>query len=193
MKVDNLTSVGATAPKRSVKKNGAADGEFSKALAEEEVESSSVGTTRAPAPSDALLSLQEVPDAVARNARARRQGEDLLDRLDELRLALLTGRLSPARIEGFLTLELEKVFDTVETTPFAIKCDVHPWMNAWTAVFDHPYFSVTSNDGSFTIENLPAGTYDVEIWHERLGTQTSSVTVGENASASVDFVMQVPS
>lgn len=99
MKVDNLTSVGATAPKRSVKKNGAADGEFSKALAEE-VESPSVGTTRAPAPSDGLLALQEVPDAVARNARARRHGEDLLDRLDELRLALLTGRLSPARIEA---------------------------------------------------------------------------------------------
>ena len=99
MKVDNLSSVGAAAPKRNVKKGGAADGEFSKALAEE-VESSSIGATRAPAPSDGLLALQEVPDAVARNARARRRGEDLLDRLDELRLALLTGRLSPGRIHA---------------------------------------------------------------------------------------------
>ena len=66
----------------------------------EEVDSPSLGATRAPAPSDGLLALQEVPDAVARNARGRRRGEDLLDRLDELRLALLTGRLSPGRIHA---------------------------------------------------------------------------------------------
>ncbi|MDE0025861.1 MAG: carboxypeptidase regulatory-like domain-containing protein [Spirochaetaceae bacterium] len=89
--------------------------------------------------------------------------------------------------------ELEKVFDKAEPTPFAIKCDVHPWMNAWAAVFDHPYFAVTGEDGKFTISGLPAGTYEVEIWHERLPAQTVSVTVGIGEKATVDAEMEVPS
>ena len=89
--------------------------------------------------------------------------------------------------------ELEKVFDKAEPTPFAVKCDVHPWMNAWAAVFDHPYFAVTGEDGSFTIGGLPAGTYELEIWHERLPAQTMTVTVGIGEKATVEAVMEVPS
>ncbi len=89
--------------------------------------------------------------------------------------------------------ELEKVFDKAEPTPFAVKCDVHPWMNAWAAVFDHPYFAVTGADGSFTIGGLPAGTYELEIWHERLPAQTMTVTVGIGEQATVESVMEVPS
>ena len=90
--------------------------------------------------------------------------------------------------------ELEKVFDKAEPVPFAVKCDVHPWMNAWAAVFDHPYFAVTGSDGSFTIGNLPAGTYELEIWHERLPAQTVSVTVAAGEKATLDdVVMEVPS
>lgn len=89
--------------------------------------------------------------------------------------------------------ELEKVFDQAETTPFAVKCDVHPWMNAWAAVFDHPYFAVTGSDGAFTIGNLPAGTYELEIWHERLPPQTHTVTVAAGEQATVEAVMEVPS
>ena len=89
--------------------------------------------------------------------------------------------------------ELEKVFDKAEPTPFAIKCDVHPWMNAWAAVFDHPYYAVTGSNGSFTISNLPAGTYELEIWHERLPTQTHVVSVGVGENVHLDAVMRVPS
>ena len=89
--------------------------------------------------------------------------------------------------------ELDKVFDKAEPTPFAVKCDVHPWMNAWAAVFDHPYFAVTGEDGAFTISGLPAGTYELEVWHERLPAQTVTVTVGIGEKATVDAEMEVPS
>ena len=68
-----------------------------------------------------------------------------------------------------------------------VKCDVHPWMAAWVGVLDHPFFTVSAADGSFTIENVPAGTYTVEAWHEKFGTRTASVTVSEGASAGSDF------
>ncbi len=66
--------------------------------------------------------------------------------------------------------------------PFPIKCDVHPWMQSYMAIFDHPYFAVTGKDGKFTIPNLPAGNYTLTAWHEKLGTQTVDVAGGKAAA-----------
>jgi len=74
---------------------------------------------------------------------------------------------------------------------FPVKCDVHPWMKSYVAVMTHPYFGVSAKDGSFKIDGVPAGTYEIEAWHERLGTQTAKVTVGDGA-ASADFTFKVP-
>jgi plastocyanin len=72
------------------------------------------------------------------------------------------------------------------------KCDVHNWMNAYVGVLDHPYFAVTEDGGKFELKNLPAGTYTVEAWHEKLGTQTQSVTLGERESKDVTFTFKTP-
>jgi plastocyanin len=70
---------------------------------------------------------------------------------------------------------------------FPIKCDVHPWMNAYVGVFNHPFFSVTSADGKYTISGLDPGTYEITVWQERLGTQTASVTVGASDTKTQNF------
>ena len=75
---------------------------------------------------------------------------------------------------------------------FKIKCDVHPWMNAYIAVLDHPFFSTTGPDGKFAIKDLPAGSYEIEAWHEKLGTQTAKVTVTADGSATADFEFSPP-
>jgi len=72
-----------------------------------------------------------------------------------------------------------------------VKCDVHPWMSAYIGVFTHPFYSVTSTDGKFSINGLDAGTYEITAWHERLGTQTASVTVGANETKSQNFTFAV--
>jgi plastocyanin len=72
-------------------------------------------------------------------------------------------------------------FDKSEA-PFKIKCDVHPWMGAFIGVFDHPYFAVTGDDGSYVISGLEPGVYVIEAWHEKLGSQTANVTVGDSAA-----------
>ncbi len=87
--------------------------------------------------------------------------------------------------------QADKVFDKPEP-PFRIKCDVHPWMGAYVEVFSHPYFAVTGNDGTFTISKLPPGTYQLEAWHERLGTQTGTVTVAEGGTGKADFSFAAP-
>src|SRR3990170_1732192 len=70
---------------------------------------------------------------------------------------------------------------------FQIKCDVHPWMSAYVGVFTHPFFSVSSKDGKFTLSGLEAGTYEITAWHERLGPQTASVTVSGSDTKTQDF------
>jgi hypothetical protein len=72
-----------------------------------------------------------------------------------------------------------------------IKCDVHGWMNTYAGVVDHPYFAVTNGGGRFELKNVPAGTYTVEAWHEKLGTQTQSVTLAEKDSKELAFTFKV--
>jgi len=86
--------------------------------------------------------------------------------------------------------ETEKVFNKVEEDKFTIKCDVHPWMNAYAAVMSHPFYSVTGKDGKYSISGLDAGTYEIEAWHEKLGTMTAKVTVKAGETATADFAFK---
>ncbi len=75
---------------------------------------------------------------------------------------------------------------------FKVKCDVHPWMNSYIAVMTHPYFAVTGMDGTFTIDNVPDGTYEIEAWHEKMPAMKGKATVSGGA-ATVDFAFKPPS
>ncbi|MBI1870805.1 MAG: carboxypeptidase regulatory-like domain-containing protein [Chlamydiae bacterium] len=88
----------------------------------------------------------------------------------------------------FKGLELEQKFDQADMVKFV--CEVHPWMNAYAGVFNHPFFSVTGAEGTFELKNLPAGTYVIEAWHEKFGTTTQSITVAEGDSKTVDFTLK---
>lgn len=67
-----------------------------------------------------------------------------------------------------------------------IKCDVHPWMGAYACVFDHPFHTVSDDDGNFEIKDLPPGKYTIAAWHETFGEKTAEVEVGEG-EVTADF------
>jgi len=77
-----------------------------------------------------------------------------------------------------------------EEVAITVKCNVHPWMKSYIAVLRHPYHSVSSTDGSFSLKNLPPGDYVVAAWHERLGTSEQKVTVGASESKAIEFVFK---
>ncbi|HEY0706960.1 MAG TPA: carboxypeptidase regulatory-like domain-containing protein [Polyangia bacterium] len=81
-----------------------------------------------------------------------------------------------AHIQG--TPPHKKKFPTVGDV-IKFKCDVHPWMTGWVLVTDNPYFKVTGADGKFDLTGVPAGTYTLEAWHEKYGTQTKEITVAD--------------
>jgi|SRR5580698_6328650 hypothetical protein len=76
-----------------------------------------------------------------------------------------------------------------EEIAIPVKCNIHPWMKSYIAVFKHPFFAVTGKDGSFEIPNLPPGSYTITAWHEKLGTSMQKITVGDS-EAKADFVFK---
>lgn len=70
-----------------------------------------------------------------------------------------------------------------------ITCDAHSWMNGWVVVAEHPYYSVTDDKGAFTLSDVPPGTYQLQVWHETLGTMTKQVDVKSGADTKVDVAL----
>ncbi|MCH8838288.1 MAG: hypothetical protein IIA60_10915 [Candidatus Marinimicrobia bacterium] len=75
---------------------------------------------------------------------------------------------------------------------FAIKCDVHPWMKTWVGIFDHPFFATSDTGGSYTLADLPDGTYTIRAWHERLPAMTKEITIKEGETITLDFTFEPP-
>ena len=77
-------------------------------------------------------------------------------------------------------------------TPGIVKifCEVHPWMNAYIVITEHPYHAVTDVYGEFLISDVPPGSYRLKAWHESLGTEEKAVEVKAGASQNVDFIFK---
>lgn len=71
-----------------------------------------------------------------------------------------------------------------------VACDVHNWMAAWVVVADNPYYTSTDAKGGFELTNIPAGTYELEIWHEKLGKQTTQVEVTAGQVAIINRTLK---
>jgi Carboxypeptidase regulatory-like domain len=79
-------------------------------------------------------------------------------------------------------------YDTEEFIP--VKCNIHAWMQAYFAVLKTSHFTVTANDGAFTLPALPPGKYTITAWHEAFGTQSQEVDVSSGQRAAVNFVFK---
>ncbi|MFO0972630.1 MAG: carboxypeptidase regulatory-like domain-containing protein [Phycisphaerae bacterium] len=71
-----------------------------------------------------------------------------------------------------------------------LRCNVHDWMRAYVYVVPHPYYAVTGADGTFTLENVPPGKYDLVVWQEFLGEQTFAVELTPEGTATVEAALR---
>lgn len=82
---------------------------------------------------------------------------------------------------------IEKQFTKEDGGVIKFKCDVHPWMTGWLVLDESGYGAVTGETGEFEIQNVPAGTYTLQAWHEKYGPKTVQVTVEAGKPAEANF------
>lgn len=68
-------------------------------------------------------------------------------------------------------------------------CNVHPEMEAWVLVLQNPFYVEVGEDGTYPIEGVPAGTYELVAWHDRLKSKTQTVVVPAEGEIQVDFAL----
>lgn len=85
---------------------------------------------------------------------------------------------------------IEKKFKVAEPGPMPVTCNIHPWMKGYLVVAETPYVAVTSERGTFEIENLPVGKWKLRVWHERAGN-IDKVTIGEKQVAWTKGIVDV--
>jgi plastocyanin len=68
-----------------------------------------------------------------------------------------------------------------------VTCNVHSWMKSYICIVTNPYYAISGDDGSFTIKDLPDGTYTIAAWHEELGEKTAEVTVSGASTQSFSY------
>lgn len=87
-------------------------------------------------------------------------------------------------------METPQVFKLAESSPVRFECNVHSWMNAYALVLSHPFHAVTKEDGTFELKGLPAGEYTVTAWHEKYGSKSEIVKIGDKETKSLDFTFE---
>ena len=86
-------------------------------------------------------------------------------------------------------MEVSKKLD--QAGVIKLRCDAgHTWMSAYIVVTDQPYYALTDSDGNFTIEGIPPGNYQIEVWQEWLGKQSQPVIVKEGAAEPVSITLK---
>jgi plastocyanin len=83
---------------------------------------------------------------------------------------------------------IDTKYDKAEFIP--VKCNIHPWMHGYFVVLNTSHYSVTEQDGGFSLKGLPAGKYTVTAWQEQYGTQSQDVTVGAGESKAINFTFK---
>lgn len=68
-----------------------------------------------------------------------------------------------------------------------VRCDIHPWMHGYIVVAKNPYYAISGPGGTFTLTDVPAGTYKLDVWQHKIGTKEQQVTVQAGKTTTVTF------
>jgi hypothetical protein len=68
-----------------------------------------------------------------------------------------------------------------------INCEAHNFMFGFMMAPTHPYAVVVGEDGAYSLDDVPPGTYELKAWHPRFGIKKTEITVEPGAKVAADF------
>ncbi len=98
--------------------------------------------------------------------------------------------------KGNILLNVPIPVNSTETHPFEFEkgkriyqmiCGMHEYMQTWGFAVDNPYYAITEDNGEFRIPDIPAGTYEVVIWHPRMEILKKEVVIRPAETFSLDL------
>jgi plastocyanin len=104
----------------------------------------------------------------------------------------LIADLNPSANFGMTGAGQERTLTFANPEMIRVKCDVHPWMAGYVMVCENPFFAVSSDDGSFEISGVPAGSYMLTAWHELYGKLQQPVTIEDDKPVEAKFDYREP-
>jgi len=119
------------------------------------------------------------------------KGEKLIVKNSDLKLHIVHAYLDKRTVFNLSlpfrghTIEITRKIDKAGI--LQVNCDTHAWMRGYIHVFDHPFFAVSDEQGSFTILDVPPGRYSLRAWHEGAGIQSKEVIVTDKGEFKIDF------
>ncbi len=76
---------------------------------------------------------------------------------------------------------------------FVMQCGFHAYMESWAIAVDNPYYVLTDENGRFSLEDVPPGTYDLRAWHPGIKqVMKKPVTIEPGANLTIDFQLPSP-
>jgi len=100
------------------------------------------------------------------------------------------GRVVKKALFNFGQPETGDITDKIQprrSSYIAINCEAHNFMFGFMMAPTHPYAVVVGEDGSFTIDNVPAGDYTLTAWHPRYGLKETDISITASGSAEANF------
>ena len=85
------------------------------------------------------------------------------------------------------TSQVRDVFVKPMTKEYLLKCNLHPFLQSRGVMVDNPYYAITDEEGNFSIEDIPPGTYKVVAWHPFIPDQLGTITIEPGQKSKIDF------
>jgi hypothetical protein len=88
---------------------------------------------------------------------------------------------------GVVTEKVKPIWFKKPGAFMKVECDQHNYMNAWALPVENPYYAIVSDDGTFSMDQVPPGKYEVKAFHPKLGFKTAQIEVSAKGKATANF------
>ena len=83
-----------------------------------------------------------------------------------------------------------KTYTFKQTGAAVLLCNVHAEMEGYVVVLHNPFFSLTDENGNYTIKDVPAGSYTLKVWNKKYVGKPQQIEVKSGQALQLNFELK---